>query len=74
MARADGIEVEGIVVEALPRGLYRVELANGHRVMAHFTGRARKQAVSLAPGVKVNLEMSFFDLSKGRILSNETEL
>jgi len=74
MARADGIEVEGTVVEALPHGMYRVELSNGHRIMAHFTGRARKNAASLATGEKVNLEMSFFDLSKGRILSNETEL
>jgi len=74
MAGADGIKVEGTVVEILPRGLYRVELANGHRLMAHFTGRARKTAAALAAGEKVNLEMSFFDLSKGRILSNENEL
>ena len=71
MARADGIEVEGAVVEALPNAMYRVELANGHRVLAHFKGRARVKAVSLALGDKVMLEMSPFDLSNGCIVGNE---
>ena len=74
MARADGFEVEGTVVEALANGLYRVELSNGHRLVAHFTGKARKSSPVLAPGVKVGLEISPFDLSKGRIVSKETEL
>jgi translation initiation factor IF-1 len=72
MARADGFEVEGTVVEALANGLYRVELANGHRLLAHFTGAARRQPPVLAPGAKVGLVISPFDLSKGRIVSNAT--
>ena len=71
MARADAIEVEGTVVEMLPHAMYRVELANGHRVLAHFKGKARKNPVRLAPGDKVMLEMSPFDLSKGCIVGNE---
>jgi len=71
MARTDAIEVEGAVVEALPHAMYRVELANGHRVLAHFKGRARLNAVQLAPGEKVRLEMSLFDLSNGCIVSNK---
>jgi translation initiation factor IF-1 len=74
MARADAIEVEGSVVEALPHAMYWVELANGHRVLAHFKGQARKNAVSLAAGDKVMLEMSLFDLSNGCIVSNEKKL
>jgi translation initiation factor IF-1 len=69
MARADAIEVEGTVVETLPHTLYRVELANGHRVLAHFKRRAN--TVKFAPGEKVMLEMSPFDLSTGRIIRNE---
>jgi translation initiation factor IF-1 len=71
MARADAIEVEGSVMEMLPHALYMVELANGHRVMAHFKGKARKNPAVLMPGDKVMLEMSPFDLSKGCIIDNE---
>ena len=71
MARADGIEVEGKIVEALPNTLYRVELPNGHRVLAHFKGRAKANAVRLEPGETVRLEMSLFDLSNGCIVSNK---
>jgi translation initiation factor IF-1 len=74
MARTDAIEVEGSVVEALPHAMYRVELANGHRVLAHFKGRARVNAVRLAAGDKVMLEMSPFDLSNGCIISNEKKI
>ena len=74
MARTDAIEVEGAVVEVLPPALCRVELANGHRVLAHFKGRARKPRANLVPGVKVMLEMSPFDLSVGRILDNRIEI
>ena len=73
MAR-DGIEVEGAVIEALPHAMYRVELANGHRVLAHFKGQARLNAVQLAPGDKVMLEMSLFDLSNGCIVSNKNRI
>jgi translation initiation factor IF-1 len=71
VARADAIEVEGAVVETLPRRLYRVELANGHRLLAHHGRKTGLNTVSLKPGDKVMLELSPFDLSKGRIISNE---
>lgn len=71
MARTDAIKVEGAVVEALPHAMYRVELANGHRVLAHFKGRARVNAAVLALGARVMLEMSPFDLSNGCIVGNE---
>ncbi len=61
-------------MEALPHAMHRVELANGHRVLARFKGRARRQAASLAPGVKVMLEMSPFDLSQGCIIGSGKEL
>jgi len=68
MARTDAIKVEGAVVEVLPNQKYRVELANGHRVMAFVTGKARLSFARLAPGEKVMLEMSPYDLSAGRII------
>jgi len=71
VARADAIEVEGAVVEALPHAMYRVELANGHRVLAHFKGKGRVNPVLLTPGDKVMLEMSPFDLSNGCIVGNK---
>ena len=71
MARTDAIKVEGLVVEALPHAMYQVELANGHRVLAHFKGQARVNAVHLVLGDKVMLEMSPFDLSNGCIIGNE---
>jgi translation initiation factor IF-1 len=74
MARTDAIEVEGAVVEALPHTVYRVELANGHQLLAHFSGKARMNAVRLVPGDRVLLEMSPFDLSKGRIVGNEKQI
>ena len=72
MARADSIQVEGAVVEVLPNTTYRVELANGHRVLAFLTGKARLSFPRLLPGEKVMLEMSPYDLSEGRIIV-ETE-
>ena len=75
MARTDAIEVEGTVVETLPSGLYRMELANGHRLLAHFGRKNRVNPVLLKPGDKVMLELSPFDLSKGRIIiSNEKQI
>ena len=67
MAREGAIEVEGVVVEVLPNRMYRVELANGHRLLAFVAGRARLSFVRLAPGDKVRLELSPYDLSAGRI-------
>ena len=68
MAGEGAIEVEGAIVEVLPNKMYRVELANRHRVLAHLAGQARLGFVRLAPGDKVRLEMSPYDLSEGRII------
>jgi translation initiation factor IF-1 len=69
VARTDAIKVEGAVVEVLPNQTYRVELANGHRVVAFVTGKARLSFGRLSPGEKVMLEMSPYDLSAGRIIA-----
>ena len=68
MAREGAIEVEGAVVEVLPNRMYRVELANGHRLLAFVAGKARLSFARLAPGDKVRLELSPYDLSVGRIM------
>src|SRR5436190_5564156 len=67
MARNDAIEVEGKVVELLPNTMFRVELPNGHRVLAHISGKMRLHFIRILPGDKVVLEISPYDLSKGRI-------
>ena len=72
MARENAIKVEGVVMEVLPNGTYRVNLANGHRVLAFLTGKARLNFGRLAPSERVMLEMSPYDLSEGRIIV-ETE-
>ena len=68
MAREGAIEVEGAVVEVLPNRMYRVELANGHRLLAFVAGKARLSFARLAAGDKVRLELSPYDLSAGRII------
>ena len=68
MAREGDIEVEGAVVEVLPNKMYRVELANGHRLLAFVPGKARLSFARLVPGDKVRLELSPYDLSAGRII------
>ena len=68
MAREGAIEVEGVVVDFLPNQMYRVELTNGHRLLAFVTGKARLSFARLAPGDKVRLELSPYDLSAGRII------
>jgi len=68
MPGADTIEVEGVVVEALPNKTYRVELANGHRLVAFVPGRARLNFIRWVAGDKVKLAMSPYDLSEGRII------
>ena len=68
MARTDAFQVEGVVVQALPNKTYRVELANGHRLLAFVAGRARREFNGLAPGDKVTLQLTPYDLSAGRIL------
>ena len=68
MARTDSFKVEGIVLEALANKTYRVELANGHRLLAFVPGKAKPDVTRFAPGDKVNLELSPYDLSEGRII------
>lgn len=68
MAKDDVIKVEGIVRELLPNTMFRVELANGHMVNAHISGRMRLNFIRILPGDNVTLEMSPYDLTKGRIV------
>ena len=67
MAKEDIIEVEGIVVETLPSTTFKVELENGHRVLAHISGKLRQNYIKILPGDKVRVELSPYDLSRGRI-------
>jgi translation initiation factor IF-1 len=67
MARKDVIEVEGRVVELLPNTMFRVELPNGHRLLAHISGKMRLHFIRILPGDKVMVQMSPYDLTKGRI-------
>ncbi|MDY0040821.1 MAG: translation initiation factor IF-1 [Desulfoferrobacter sp.] len=67
MAKEDTIEVEGTVVETLPNAMFRVELPNGHRVLAHISGKMRMHFIRILPGDKVTVELSPYDLSRGRI-------
>jgi len=67
MPKKEAIEVEGIVVEALPNAMFRVELPNGHRVLAHISGKIRVHYIRVLPGDKVLIELSPYDLSRGRI-------
>ena len=62
------IRVEGVVAEVLPNTMFRVDLPNGHRVLAHISGRMRMHFIRILPGDKVLLEMSPYDLTKGRII------
>ena len=68
MSKADVIEIEGVVVEKLPTAMFKVELENGHIVLAHISGKLRMNFIKILPGDKVTLEMSPYDLSKGRIV------
>ena len=68
MSKADVIEIEGVVVEKLPNAMFKVELENGHIVLAHISGKLRMNFIKILPGDKVTLEMSPYDLSKGRIV------
>ena len=67
MAKESAIQVEGTVVEALPNATFRVELENGHKVLAHVSGKMRMHFIKILPGDKVMLELSPYDLSRGRI-------
>ena len=67
MANTDVIEVEGTVVDSLPNALFEVELENGHHVLAHISGKLRLNYIKIIPGDRVTLELSPYDLTKGRI-------
>ena len=68
MAKEEGIQVEGTVVEPLPNAMFRVELENGHLVLAHISGKMRMHFIKILPGDKVTVELSPYDLSRGRIV------
>ena len=67
MAKEDVIEVEGTVLEALPNAMFQVELENGHKILAHISGKLRMNFIKILPGDKVKLELSPYDLTRGRI-------
>ncbi len=67
MAKKEAIEVEGVVVEPLPNAMFRVELSNGHKVLAHISGKIRLHYIKILPGDRVLIELSPYDLSRGRI-------
>ena len=68
MPKEDAIEVEGKILEALPNAMFRVELENGHKILAHISGKMRMHYIKILPGDKVILELSPYDLSRGRIV------
>ena len=67
MSKQDAIEVDGVVVEPLPNAMFTVELANGHRILAHISGKIRTNYIRILPGDKVTVELSPYDLKRGRI-------
>ncbi|SMF07576.1 translation initiation factor IF-1 [Desulfovibrio gilichinskyi] len=67
MAKEEAIEVEGVVQEALPNAMFRVELENGHIILGHISGKLRKFYIRILPGDKVKVELSPYDLTRGRI-------
>ncbi len=71
MPKEDAIQVEGRVLETLPNAMFRVELENGHKVLAHISGKMRMHFIKILPGDKVMVELSPYDLSRGRIIFRE---
>ncbi len=67
MAKADAIQLEGTVVESLPNAMFRLQLDNGHKVLAHISGKMRMHYIKILPGDKVTVELSPYDLGRGRI-------
>ena len=67
MSKEDSVEVEGTVLESLPNAVFRVELPNGHKILAHISGKMRMHYIRILPGDKVTVEMSPYDLTRGRI-------
>ena len=68
MAKEEGVQVEGTVIEPLPNAMFRVELENGHKVLAHISGKMRMNFIKILPGDKVTVELSPYDLNRGRII------
>ncbi len=68
MAKKEVIQVDGIILEALPNAMFRVELENGHKILAHISGKMRMHFIQILPGDKVAVELSPYDLSRGRII------
>ena len=68
MSKSDVIEIEGKVVEALPNAMFSVELPNGHKIMAHISGKMRMNFIRIYPGDRVTIELSPYDLTRGRIV------
>ena len=71
MSKADVIEIEGKVVEKLPNAMFKVELENGHIVLAHISGKLRMNYIKILPGDTVTIELSPYDLTRGRIIWNK---
>jgi translation initiation factor IF-1 len=71
MAKQDAIEVMGTVLETLPNAMFRVQLDNGHKVLAHISGKMRMHYIKILPGDKVKIELSPYDLARGRIIFRE---
>ncbi|MEM1244291.1 MAG: translation initiation factor IF-1 [Pseudomonadota bacterium] len=71
MAKEDQIEMSGVVIDTLPNTMFRVELENGHKITAHISGRMRKNYIRILTGDKVRVELTPYDLSKGRIIYRE---
>ena len=67
MPKEENIEMEGVVVESLPNAMFRVELENGHKILAHISGKMRMHYIRILPGDKVTVAMSPYDLTRGRI-------
>lgn len=68
MAKEKAIEVEGVVKDTLPNAMFRIELPNGHKVLAHVSGKIRMHFIKILPGDRVLVELSPYDLSRGRII------
>jgi translation initiation factor IF-1 len=68
LAKEEAIEVEAVVVEPLPNAMFNVELENGHKVLAHISGKMRKHFIRILPGDRVRVELSPYDLTRGRIV------
>jgi translation initiation factor IF-1 len=67
MSKDDVVELQGVVIEALPNAMFQVELENGHKVLAHISGKLRMNFIRILPGDKVTIELSPYDLTRGRI-------